>query len=166
MAQAVERAIQNRSHLLVEAGTGVGKSFAYLVPAILAVLDNQTCEKENRKRLVISTHTINLQELLMDADIPFLNAVLPVEFSAVLVTGLSNYISLRRMNETQEKAYALFSEPAEIRQLDDIALWSKKTTDGSRSDLRLQPLAQVWNEVQSEHGNCLGRKCPTYNECF
>ncbi len=166
MAQAVERAIANRTHLLVEAGTGVGKSFAYLVPAILAVLDNQSRDKENRKRLVISTHTINLQEQLIDTDIPFLNAVLPVEFSAVLVKGRSNYISLRRMKGAQEKAIALFSEPAEIRQLDDITSWSQKTTDGSRSDLRFQPQPQVWNEVQSEHGNCLGRKCPTYNECF
>lgn len=166
MAQAVEQAIKNRSHLLVEAGTGVGKSFAYLVPAILSVLDNQPRDKDKRKRLVISTHTINLQEQLIDTDIPFLNAVLPVEFSAVLVKGRSNYISLRRMQQAQEKAIGLFAEPSEIRQLDDIAGWSKKTTDGSRSDLRFQPLPQVWNEVQSEHGNCLGRKCPTYNECF
>lgn len=166
MAEAVERAIANRSHLLVEAGTGVGKSFAYLVPAILATLDNQSHDPEDRKRLVISTHTINLQEQLIDCDIPFLNAVLPVEFSAVLVKGRSNYISLRRMNGTQERATALFSEPSEIHQVDDIASWSQRTTDGSRSDLRFQPSTQVWNEVQSEHGNCLGRKCPTYQDCF
>ena len=166
MAQAVERAIANRSHLLVEAGTGVGKSFAYLVPAILAVLDNQSREKEERKRLVISTHTINLQEQLIDCDIPFLNAVLPVEFSAVLVKGRSNYLSLRRMKGAGERSAALFSEPGEIQQLDQITSWAGRTTDGSRSDLRFQPLPQVWSEVQSEHGNCLGRKCPTYGDCF
>ena len=166
MAQAVERAIANRTHLLVEAGTGVGKSFAYLVPAILAVLDNQSKDKEKRKRLVISTHTINLQEQLIDCDIPFLNAVLPVEFSAVLVKGRSNYISLRRLKGAQERAISLFSEPSEVKQLDDIARWAGKTNDGSRSDLSFQPQASVWSEVQSEHGNCLGRKCPTYQECF
>jgi len=166
MAEAAQRAIANRSHLLVEAGTGVGKSFAYLVPAILSVLDNQSKKQDERKRLVISTHTINLQEQLIDCDIPFLNAVLPMEFSAVLVKGRSNYISLRRMKGAQERAMALFSEEADVRQLDDIARWSDKTTDGSRSDLTFQPRPQVWSEVQSEHGNCLGRKCPTYQDCF
>ncbi len=167
MAQAVERAILNRSHLLVEAGTGVGKSFAYLIPAILATLDNQpNAKKEDRKRLVISTHTISLQEQLVHRDIPFLNAVLPVEFSAVLVKGRSNYISLRRLQGAQERANALFAEPQEIRQVDDIAKWASQTTDGSRSDLQFRPLPAVWNEVQSEHGNCLGRRCPTYQKCF
>ena len=166
MAEAVERAIANRSHLLVEAGTGVGKSFAYLVPAILTVLDNQSKKKEERKRLVISTHTINLQEQLIDCDIPFLNAVLPVEFSAVLVKGRSNYISLRRLKGAGERAEAIFSEGDELRQLDDIARWAEKTNDGSRSDLKFQPKPSVWGEVQSEHGNCLGRKCPTHQQCF
>ncbi len=167
MAEAVERAITNRSHLLVEAGTGVGKSFAYLIPSILAVLDNKSEGKqENRKRLVISTHTISLQEQLIQRDIPFLNAVLPVEFSAVLVKGRSNYISLRRLKGAQERSVALFSEPAEIRQLDEIARWAGRTTDGSRSDLEFRPQPAVWSEVQSEHGNCLGRRCPTYQKCF
>lgn len=165
MAEAVARAIQESSHLIVEAGTGVGKSFAYLVPAILAAASG-TQNAGERKRVVVSTHTISLQEQLIGRDIPFLNAVLPVEFSAVLVKGRSNYISLRRLRGAMERAHSLFSNSEELHQLQSILEWSRKTTDGSRSDLDFQPLPQVWEEVESEHGNCLGRNCPTHQQCF
>lgn len=165
MAEAVEQAIADKSHLLVEAGTGVGKSFAYLVPAILATASQKKGNGE-KKRLIISTNTISLQEQLIFRDIPFLNAVLPVEFSAVLVKGRSNYLSLRRQKGAVERAQSIFSEPEELAQLQKILSWSRETTDGSRSDLSFRPLPQVWDEVQSEHGNCLGRKCATYEECF
>jgi ATP-dependent DNA helicase DinG len=103
MAEAVERAIAESKHLLVEAGTGVGKSFAYLVPAILAMTadsddpdsDDPDRGRRPRKPLIISTHTISLQEQLVTRDIPFLRSVLPVEFSCVLAKGRGNYISLR-----------------------------------------------------------------------
>jgi ATP-dependent DNA helicase DinG len=165
MAEAVQQAIADESHLLVEAGTGVGKSFAYLVPAILAVAAEKR-DDGKRKRLVISTNTISLQEQLIYRDIPFLNAVLPVEFSAVLVKGRSNYLSLRRMKGTLERSGAVFSESEELNQLQNVLSWSGKTTDGSLSDLDFKPLTQVWDEVRSEHGNCLGRRCPTYDDCF
>lgn len=179
MANAVERAIADKRHLLVEAGTGVGKSFAYLVPAILSaanrVIDesqqqqveaNPNTGKPKRPRIVVSTNTISLQEQLIFQDIPFLNAVLPVEFSAVLVKGRSNYISLRRMQGAVERAGGMFTEPTDLQQLEQIAKWSGQTNDGSRSDLAFQPNPSVWDEVRSEHGNCLGKKCPTYNDCF
>ena len=165
MAEAVQQAIADESHLLVEAGTGVGKSFAYLVPAILAVATEKR-DDGKRKRLIISTNTISLQEQLIFRDIPFLNAVLPVEFSAVLVKGRSNYLSLRRMKGTLERAGTVFSESEELHQLQNVLSWSRKTTDGSLSDLDFKPLTQVWDEVRSEHGNCLGRRCPTHEECF
>ena len=165
MANAVAKAIADGNHLVVEAGTGTGKSFAYLVPAILAATARQGDAGE-KTRIVISTHTISLQEQLIARDIPFLNAVLPVEFSAVLVKGRSNYISLRRMKGTIERSRALFALSEEEQQLGDIVEWSRQTGDGSRSDLDFRPLPQVWEEVQSEHGNCLGRKCPTYDDCF
>lgn len=165
MAEAVEQAIADEKHLLVEAGTGVGKSFAYLVPAILAAVAPKQ-EGAKQKRLVISTHTISLQEQLISRDIPFLNAVLPVEFSAVLVKGRSNYLSLRRMHGAIERAGSIFSEPEELHQLQKVLSWSRKTTDGSLADLDFRPQSQVWDEVQSEHGNCLGRRCPTYEDCF
>ena len=91
MARAVASAIERPGHLVVEAGTGVGKSFAYLVPAILAAV-------HDKKKVVVSTHTIALQEQLLKKDIPFLRAVTGLEFSAVLVKGRSNYVSLRRLD--------------------------------------------------------------------
>ncbi len=171
MAHAVERAIAKKEHLVVEAGTGTGKSFAYLVPAILAVLDKESDskakqEKKRKKRVIISTHTISLQEQLISKDIPFLNAILPVEFSAVLVKGRSNYVSLRRIKGAIEKTVTLFPEQEQLQQLQEISAWSKKTGDGSVSDLGFRPLPAVWDEVRSEHGNCLGKKCPTYDDCL
>ena len=94
MAEAVAAAIANRRHLCVEAGTGVGKSFAYLAPAILAATDPAT---DKPPRVVVSTHTISLQEQLIRKDLPLLNSVIPREFSAVLVKGRRNYVSLRRL---------------------------------------------------------------------
>lgn len=164
MAEEIERAIDEKSHCLVEAGTGVGKSFAYLVPAILAAAEPQSGER--RRRVVVSTHTISLQEQLISRDIPFLQSVLPVEFSAVLVKGRSNYISLRRMRGALSRAGSVFSRQEELSQLEQISRWSGQTTDGSLADLTFRPLSPVWDEVQSEHGNCLGRKCPTHEHCF
>ena len=97
MSLSVARAIDEGKHLMVEAGTGVGKSFAYLVPAILAAA-------EQGKKVVVSTHTISLQEQLLDKDLPFLRAVMPVEFTAVLVKGRGNYISLRRLEAATGRA--------------------------------------------------------------
>lgn len=184
MADAVRRAIESKSHLIAEAGTGVGKSFAYLVPAILAATENQgksaadkkaphaggtgsgTAEPKDKLRLVVSTHTISLQEQLYSRDLPFLNSVLPVEFSSVLVKGRSNYISLRRMLGATERAGSLFGRPDDMKQLDSILEWAKDTADGSLSDLDFRPNSSIWDEVQSEHGNCLGKHCPTYEDCF
>ena len=166
LAKAVESAIANKQHLVAEAGTGVGKSFAYLVPAILAA--RQKRDKDDKcKRIIVSTHTISLQEQLITSDIPFLQAVLPVEFSAVLVKGRSNYISLRRAGKAMQRAsQKMLFEPEGQRQLAQISNWAQKTTDGSRSDLPFQPLQPVWEEVGSDHGDCMGKKCPFHDECF
>lgn len=166
MAAAVERAIADETHLIVEAGTGVGKSFAYLIPAILAVAADSDGEKKTRKPLIVSTHTISLQEQLFTRDIPFLKSVLPVEFSFVLAKGRSNYLSLRRMAAAVDRAQSTFFQEREFEQLRSLAQWSRETDDGSRSDLTFRPLANVWDEVASDRGNCLGKKCPTYKDCF
>ncbi|QEG36822.1 ATP-dependent DNA helicase [Bythopirellula goksoeyrii] len=168
MADAVERAIRNKSHLVVEAGTGVGKSFAYLVPAILAATNDEGSDDKNKKplRIVISTHTISLQEQLIQKDIPLLNSVIPREFSAVLVKGRSNYISLRRMHKALARAPSLFDTQGALDELREIRQWSESTDDGSRSTLSFQPSPQVWEEVASDHGNCMGRNCPTFKQCF
>ncbi len=175
MADAVARAIQAGEHLVVEAGTGVGKSFAYLVPAILAATERQTREKnaeeddeseEKPLRVVISTHTISLQEQLVRKDLPLLNSVIPREFSAVLVKGRRNYVSLRRLQTALKRGGSLFDDYEAIGQLRELHGWSERTHDGSLSDLPYQPAPQVWDEVASDHGNCMGRKCPTYRKCF
>jgi ATP-dependent DNA helicase DinG len=159
MATAVGEAIEGKHHLMVEAGTGVGKSFAYLVPAILAAV-------EQKKKVVVSTHTISLQEQLLEKDLPFLRAVMPQEFSAVLVKGRSNYVSLRRLEAASARATATFGRQEELDQLAELRLWGGRTTDGSRSDLDITPLPAVWDAVASENGNCLGRKCKCYKDCF
>ncbi|TWU27454.1 ATP-dependent DNA helicase [Bythopirellula polymerisocia] len=168
MAEAVETAIRKKSHLVVEAGTGVGKSFAYLVPAILAATKKEGSDdsKEKPLRVVISTHTISLQEQLIQKDIPFLNSVIPREFSAVLVKGRSNYISLRRMHKALDRAPSLFDTQGALDELREIRRWSETTDDGSRSTLSFQPSPHVWEEVASDQGNCMGRNCPTFKQCF
>jgi ATP-dependent DNA helicase DinG len=164
MAEAVWRAIAERKHLVVEAGTGVGKSFAYLVPAILATAAAE--EDRKARRIVISTYTISLQEQLIAKDLPLLNAVIPLEFSAVLVKGRHNYLSRRRLRGALARAGTLFREEAEFAELRGIARWAESTSDGSLADLPRRPLPQVWDEAQSDHGNCMGRDCPSYGDCF
>ncbi len=167
MALAVESALTKRHHLIAEAGTGVGKSFAYLIPAILAAQAEQGADGKKKRRIIVSTHTISLQEQLIQHDIPFLQSVLPVEFSAVLVKGRGNYISLRRLDKAvQRSSQKSLFEPEGQQQLAKIRQWAHKTTDGSRSDLAFQPKPDVWDEVLSDHGDCLRKKCPTHDKCF
>jgi ATP-dependent DNA helicase DinG len=162
MAHAVSAAMQHEHHLVVEAGTGVGKSFAYLVPAILAA----THPGARRRRIVISTHTISLQEQLLQKDIPFLKSVVPREFSTVLVKGRGNYVSLRRLELAAARARNLFAFDEDRQQTADLVAWSKSTADGSRADLSFRPSASVWDEVASTSDNCLGRQCGHYAKCF
>jgi ATP-dependent DNA helicase DinG len=167
MAEAVEHAIRDAHHLVAEAGTGVGKSFAYLVPAILAVAAEEPAEGEKpERRVIVSTHTISLQEQLIGKDLPLLNSVIPLEFSAVLVKGRHNYLSLRRLKLAQGRAAGMFRHDDEFGQLRELVDWSRTTGDGSLADLDYRPLAHVWDEVESDSVNCLGRQCPTYDECF
>lgn len=193
MADAVADAIRQRKHLVVEAGTGVGKSFAYLVPAILYATESQQAaegpanddpstaakkpapaqppsaeqkEDDEPRRVIVSTHTISLQEQLMGKDLPLLKAVFPYEFTAVLVKGRHNYVSLRRLDGAMRRAGGLFASPAELAELRGLNQWSHTTHDGSLSDLDHRPLSTVWDEVASDHGNCMGRQCPTYGRCF
>lgn len=166
MAEAVAAAIAAREHLVVEAGTGVGKSFGYLVPAILSLAASQESSTGSKRRIVVSTHTISLQEQLISHDVPFLNSVIPLEFSAVLGKGRANYLSLRRLGKAVQRADSLLTTDDEHYQLKHINQWSQKTNDGSKSDLNLRLLRSVWDEVLSDTGNCMGRKCPTYEDCF
>jgi ATP-dependent DNA helicase DinG len=167
MAEAVAQAIEKKHHLIAEAGTGVGKSFAYLVPAILAVAQgNDKDEKAPQRRVVISTHTISLQEQLIQKDLPLLNSVIPLEFAAVLVKGRHNYLSLRRMKLAAGRATSLYHRDEEFAELRALVDWSRETADGSLADLDRRPLSNVWDEVESDTVNCLGKQCPTHKDCF
>src|SRR6266699_187307 len=151
MAVAVARALQNREHLTVEAGTGVGKSLAYLIPAILFAV-------AARKKAVVSTHTINLQEQLTEKDLPMLEQVLPVKFSFALLKGRGNYLCTRRLYKALQHAPSLFTS-TEARELERIHEWSMKTKDGSLSDFEVEPDSRVWAEVCSERGLCSSKIC-------
>jgi ATP-dependent DNA helicase DinG len=164
MTSAVEKGLQERKHLVVEAGTGVGKSFAYLVPAILYVTDPN--HNGPQRRIVVATHTISLQEQLIKKDIPFLNQLIPREFSTVLVKGRGNYLSKRRLRIAAERGKNLFSSSQEEDHFREIIRWAGETEDGSLSDLPFRPSRSVWDEVASDSGNCLGRSCPTHEQCF
>jgi len=167
MASAVWSALRGGHHLIAEAGTGVGKSFAYLVPAILAVTEEYDKDDENAvRRIVVSTHTISLQEQLLHKDLPLLNSIIPREFTAVLVKGRRNYLSRRRLETALSRTGTMFSTDEELDQLREVRTWAGQTTDGSLSDLSFRPVPQVWDEVSSDSGNCMGRQCPAYKDCF
>jgi ATP-dependent DNA helicase DinG len=160
MAEAVAKAIAGPHHLMVEAGTGVGKSYAYLVPALLAAAGNP------KLRIVVSTHTISLQEQLVGKDIPFLQTVMPKPFKAVLVKGRSNYISLRRLRVANQRIGLLLGDDHTAEQLLRLRSWVQRTPDGSKSDLPGPPHPAVWDLVESDTNNCLGRKCRDFEDCF
>ncbi len=160
MANAVSQAFENSFHLIVEAGTGVGKSFAYLIPAIDFAISKS-------ERVVISTNTISLQEQLIYKDIPFLQDILPYDFKAVLVKGRSNYLCLRRLNNLLSYERGLFDSKDEVDDLNRISQWSGLTSDGSLADLEPQPKLTVWNRICAERDMCLGvNLCPYSARCF
>jgi len=161
MSEAVERAMSERSHLFVEAGTGVGKSFAYLVPAMMRAI-------EHNETVVIATNTIALQEQIVKKDIPLISEALKEmgECKSVLVKGRGNYMSIRRLGLASQRRNKLFAENAQRRTLDVIEEWAYETEDGSLASLPQLERHGVWSSVQSDSTNCMGRKCPHYNECF
>ncbi|HVT90872.1 MAG TPA: helicase C-terminal domain-containing protein [Tepidisphaeraceae bacterium] len=159
MAAAVKEAFTAGKHLLVEAGTGVGKSFAYLLPAIEFAV-------QQKKRVVISTHTISLQEQLIEKDIPLIQSVYPDEFTAILCKGRGNYLCQRRLSQTRQRQDSLFENQDELESLGMIEDWANHTSDGSLSDLPKLPETSVWDKVCAEQGNCLGKKCRFYQNCF
>ncbi len=193
MACAVQKAFVDGRHLVVEAGTGVGKSFAYLVPAIDLVCRKagpvRDSTKGNRRqkaknsngagKVLISTFTITLQEQLTSKDIPFLVKRLTAETAEsaeksiinnqlsidwVLAKGRGNYLCKRRLEFALRRQRLLFDESGS--QLATISNWANQTKDGSLSDIPFVPKSNVWDAVNSEHGNCRGRKCLHFRDCF
>jgi ATP-dependent DNA helicase DinG len=143
---------------IAEAGTGTGKSVAYLLPAIRWAL-------ANRERTVVSTNTINLQEQLVDKDLPLLRRALGEPFRFALVKGRRNYVSIRRALLARESAGSLLEGEKEA-ELAGLMEWLDTTSDGSLSDLPFRPSGEVWDEVSSETDVCLRARCPHFEDCF
>jgi ATP-dependent DNA helicase DinG len=158
MAAAVATALEEERHLVIEAGTGVGKSLGYLTPAILLAI-------EQHKKAIVSTHTINLQEQLLYKDIPILKKILPVEFEPALMKGRQNYLCPRRLERALQQANELFTGP-EQNELKRLAEWARTTRDGSLSDLSVEPDPKVWIQVCSEAHICTQKTCGQDQRCF
>ncbi|MCE9518538.1 MAG: ATP-dependent DNA helicase [Verrucomicrobia bacterium] len=157
MARVVARALEVNKPVVIEAATGVGKSLAYLLPAVTFAL-------ENDRKAIISTHTINLQEQLILKDLPIVQKIVGREFRAELLKGRGNYICPQRLEKAIQGAQSLFtsSENVELQQLWE---WCQKTTDGTLSDIAFTPSPKVWSQVCSEAHLCTPRRCGT-TRCF
>jgi ATP-dependent DNA helicase DinG len=158
MMREVARGFNQSGIVAVEAGTGTGKTFAYLIPAI-------RWAKMNQERVVVSTNTINLQEQLIKKDIPTLLSVLGVDCKAVLVKGRGNYVCLRKL-AMLEQEFDLLTTDEEKQMVRDIMKWTKQTSDGSRSDLNFVPRPEVWDKMNAESDTCVGARCLRFSDCF
>lgn len=158
MAEAVMHAFEDRHHLIVEAGTGTGKTLAYLVPAVAAALSG-------RGRIIVSTGTKNLQEQLMEKDIPFLQNVLPGKFTATCMKGRNNYLCLTRLGRAESSPVLEGLE--EVDYFDQVAHWSRHSTTGDRAELRDLPESlSFWRHIDARSETCLGQKCTDFDACF
>ncbi|HIF05710.1 MAG TPA: DEAD/DEAH box helicase [Gemmatimonadetes bacterium] len=158
MLRRVAEAYNDGGVTLVEAGTGTGKSLAYLVPAAQWAL-------QNTERTVISTNTINLQEQLDSKDLPLVRRLVGEDVDWELVKGRGNYVSIRRARLAVESAPLLF-EDDRADELDQLIAWIGQTEDGSRADLTYVPSEDVWDEVKSDADICLRARCPHFQACF
>lgn len=158
MARAVMSAFQDRHHLIVEAGTGTGKTLAYLVPAVAAAVGG-------RGRVIVSTGTKNLQEQLMGKDIPFLQSVLPTKFKATYMKGRNNYVCLQRLKSAESSPVLEGLE--EVDYFEDVCHWARETDSGDRAELASLPESlSFWRHIDARAENCLGQKCPDFDPCF
>ncbi|MBR5838119.1 MAG: DEAD/DEAH box helicase [Victivallales bacterium] len=159
MAYAVADAFDNNENLCIEAPTGVGKTFAYLVPAFF-----HACQTE--KPVVITTHTISLQDQILNRDIPLLAKFLNVKIDAVVAKGRSNYLCLRKLNEIADMDQSLLPDDNITGDLGRLVSWAEKTKTGDHTDMNRPIAPQLWNAVCCERGNCLNGQCPFFASCF
>lgn len=158
MAEAVMRAFQDRHHLIVEAGTGTGKTLAYLVPAVAAAVGGAG-------RVVVSTGTKNLQEQLMEKDIPFLQSILPKKFNAAYMKGRNNYLCLQRFHRAGDSP--VLTGLDEMDYFEEVTHWAKATAAGDRAELaNLPENLSFWRNIDARSETCLGQKCPDFDPCF
>jgi ATP-dependent DNA helicase DinG len=159
MAVEIARLYNEGGVGLLEAGTGVGKSLGYLIPAL-------RWAAANGERTIVSTNTINLQEQLVSKDLPFLRGALAdqkVRFA--LLKGWRNYLCLARLEQARASGNALFDNGVQ-EELDAIHAWAQRTNDGSLSDLTAPPRSELWDEVSAEPDLCQRVQCPVYSKCF
>src|SRR6476646_7431031 len=159
MAATIARVYNKGGIGLLEAGTGVGKSLGYLVPAL-------RWAAANGERTIVSTNTINLQEQLVGKDLPFMREALsdqPVRFA--LLKGWRNYLCLYRLEQASSAAPGLFADGT-ATELEELRAWAARTEDGSLADLAVPPRAEIWDEVAAESDLCLRLKCPLFEKFF
>ena len=156
LMELVIRAFNEDALAAAEAGTGVGKSFAYLLPALHYALDNE-------ERIVISTATITLQQQLFEKDIPLVAAAMDRPVKAVLMKGRGNYLCRRRLDDALREPDL---DGAEREELERIAQWAETSGSGGRSDLSFTPAETVWSRICSEADLCMGMRCPERERCF
>lgn len=154
MAHLVAKAFARCRAVLIEAGTGIGKSLAYLVPALLS----------KGKRTVVSTHTINLQEQLIHKDIPRLVKAIAPSTKVVLVKGMSNYLCLRRLADAQDQIELL--DPESAQEVKALSVWAESAEDGSLAELPFYPKNTTWDRLVAERDSCTHARCPFYKRCF
>ena len=161
MARRIAEALNSGHHLVAEAGTGIGKSLAYLVPAILFA-------KRAGRPVMISTHTKNLQSQLYEKDLPFLQKALGIEFEAALLKGRPNYLCLRKFMFTLQESAAELEEDERIRML-PVMTWATQTETGDVAELAAFSREQspdLWDRLHTVGDDCLKRQCPFYKRCF
>ncbi|HPT46103.1 MAG TPA: helicase C-terminal domain-containing protein [Candidatus Rifleibacterium sp.] len=160
LMEKIIEAMNKPCHAMLEGETGIGKSMAYLIPAVHYAI-------RNRCRVGISTNTINLQHQLVNKDLPFLASILDFPFKYCLVKGRRNYICLRRIREALAATDGEFLlEHDEFDQFNRLVSWAENTADGSLSDLNWVPVESLWEKICCDKDSCPGIKCSEYNECF
>jgi ATP-dependent DNA helicase DinG len=154
MAEAVNDTLTDGGVALIEAGTGTGKTLAYLIPALAS-----------GRRVIVSTATKNLQEQLIKKDIPFLQSVIKRKFKAVCMKGRANYVCLHKLKKAESQP--IFEDMKEIDYFDTIRRWAGKTDTGDRAELTdLPENLSFWPQIDARADSCLGQKCPEFDECF
>ncbi|OEF99068.1 hypothetical protein BHF71_02480 [Vulcanibacillus modesticaldus] len=160
MSNEVWNAFLDQTHLMVEAGTGTGKSLAYLIPSVFWT-------KQQNEKIVIATHTINLQEQLFQRDIPLLKKILPFDFSATILKGRSNYLCLRKFEQHLMQVNQINLSIDGMTDLGQVLTWVTLTKTGDVEEINLSQTGRsLWNEISSDPDSCLNHMCPWFRSCF
>ena len=156
LLENIVKAFNENKIAVFEAGTGVGKSYSYLIPSVLWAL-------VNHEKVIVSTGTINLQQQLFEKDLPAVERIVGKKVKYVLMKGRQNYICMRRLSDAASILDLFEGESEELKR---IAEWAQNSDTGSKSDLTFMPSENVWSKVNSESDACMGKKCPFFGECF